>query len=148
MKEITPEQALAQLQSDPNAVYLDVRSIPEFQQGHPIRAINIPILHFLPGMGMMPNEDFEKVVQANLPKDATIVIGCKTGGRSARACDVLSQLGYANVANVRGGFIGVMDNLGRVVEPGWSLLDFPICTSCDQDSQYDRLATKAASKTP
>lgn len=143
MKEITPNEALAELQNDTKTIYLDVRSIPEFQQGHPIGAVNIPILHFLPGMGMMPNEDFEKVVQANLSKETKLVVGCKTGVRSARACEVLTALGYTNVTNVRGGFIGVMDNLGRVVEPGWSLLNFPVCTTCTEDAQYETLATKA-----
>lgn len=143
MKEITPAEALAELQNESETIYLDVRSIPEFQQGHPIRAVNIPILHFLPGMGMLPNEDFEKVVQANLPKDKKIVVGCKTGARSARACEIMSALGYKDVSNVRGGFIGVMDNMGRVVEAGWSLLHFPVCTACTEDAQYEKLATKA-----
>jgi E3 ubiquitin-protein ligase RNF13 len=143
MKEITPAEALAELQNGTETVYLDVRSIPEFQQGHPIRAVNIPILHFLPGMGMLPNEDFEKVVQANLQKEKKIVVGCKTGVRSARACEILSTLGYRDVSNVRGGFIGVLDNMGRVVEAGWSLLNFPVCTACTEDAQYETLATKA-----
>ena len=143
MKEVTPQEAFADLEKDPDAVYLDVRSIPEFQQGHPARAINIPIYHFYPGMGMMPNEDFIEVVQANLPKNKKILIGCKTGSRSARAVEVLTQLGYADVANIRGGFIGVMDPFGRVLESGWSLLNLPVCTACTENSQYDQLATKA-----
>ncbi|MCI0412978.1 rhodanese-like domain-containing protein [bacterium] len=143
MKEIGANEALDQLQKDPETVYLDVRSVPEFQQGHPIRAINIPILHFLPGMGMMPNEDFPKVVEANLTKETKLVVGCKTGVRSARACEILAQLGYSDVSNIRGGFVGVMDNMGRVLEPGWSLLDYPLCGACTEDAQYDTLATKA-----
>jgi rhodanese-related sulfurtransferase len=143
MKEVTPTEALSQLEKEPETIYLDVRSVPEFQQGHPIRAINIPILHFLPGMGMMPNDDFASVVQANLSKKTKIVIGCKTGARSARACEVLSQLGYSDVANVRGGFVGVMDPMGSVLEAGWSLLNLPVCTECSKDAQYDQLATKA-----
>jgi len=146
MKEVSPTEALSQLEKEPDTVYLDVRSIPEFQQGHPIRAINIPIMHFMPGMGMMPNEDFASVVQANLSKTTKIVIGCKTGVRSARACEVLSQLGFSDVANVRGGFVGVMDPTGRVLEAGWSLLNLPVCTSCSNDAQYDQLATKAKIK--
>ena len=143
MKEVSPTEALAQMEKEPETVYLDVRSIPEFQQGHPIHAINIPILHFLPGMGMMPNEDFEPVVKANIPKHAKVLIGCKTGVRSARACEVLTELGYSDVANVRGGFIGVMDPMGRVLEAGWSLQDLPICSACTEGAQYDQLASKA-----
>ena len=144
MNEISANEALAELENDPTVIYLDVRSIPEFQQGHPIRAVNIPILHFLPGMGMLPNQDFEKVVEANLSKNTRLVVGCKSGARSARACEILIAMGYSNVANVRGGFVGVMDPFGRVSEPGWSLLNFPVCTSCTEDAQYEGLATKAS----
>jgi rhodanese-related sulfurtransferase len=143
MKEMSPTEVLTELQENPETVYLDVRSVPEFQQGHPIRAINIPLLHFLPGMGMMPNEDFQKVVQANISKATRLMVGCKTGGRSANACDILTRLGYTDVTNVRGGFVGVMDQTGRVVEPGWSLLNYPVCTECIEDAQYESLASKA-----
>jgi rhodanese-related sulfurtransferase len=143
MKEVTPQEAFALLEKEPDTVYLDVRSVPEFQQGHPIRAINIPIFDFYPGMGMMPNEDFVNVVQANLPKNTKILVGCKTGVRSARAAELLGEFGYSDVANVRGGFIGVMDPMGRVLESGWSLLNLPVCTACAENSQYDQLATKA-----
>jgi hypothetical protein len=68
------------------------------------------------------------------------VIGCKTGGRSARACQILTQMGYTDAANVRGGFGGQVDNFGRVVEPGWSTLNLPLCTECPDDARYDTLA--------
>src|SRR5688500_8454101 len=109
MNEISANEALAELENDPTVIYLDVRSIPEFQQGHPIRAVNIPILHFLPGMGMLPNQDFEKVVEANLSKNTRLVVGCKSGARSARACEILIAMGYTHVANDRGGVVGVME---------------------------------------
>ena len=131
------------LQKDPDYLYLDVRSVPEFEQGHPIKAINIPLLNLVTGMGMLPNDDFVAVLEANLPKDAKLLVGCKTGGRSFRACEILSQRGYSNIVNVRTGFVGVMDNFGRIVEPGWGLLNLPVCTSCEQESRYDALFGKA-----
>lgn len=140
MKEISPKGAYDLLQKDPEYMYLDVRSIPEFEQGHPIRAINIPVLHFSPGMGMMPNEEFSAVVEANIPTEAKLLVGCKTGIRSARACEILSQLGYLNVTNVRGGFVGVMDQSGSVTEPGWSLLRLPVCAGCEEGSTYETLS--------
>jgi rhodanese-related sulfurtransferase len=143
MKEVSSQEAWDLLQSDPAYIYLDVRSVQEFQAGHPKNAINIPLLHIEPGSGMSPNPDFAAVVEASLPKDAKLVIGCKTGGRSARACEVLSQMGYTNVANVRGGFVGATDNTGRLVEPGWSMLDLPICARCTADAEYETLAAKA-----
>lgn len=146
MKELSAQDAYDLMQSDPEFVYLDVRSVPEFEAGHATGAINIPILHFAPGAGMSPNEDFAAVVEAALAKDAKLVVGCKTGGRSARACEVMSQMGYTNVANVRGGFVGAMDNFGRVVEPGWSMLNLPICSNCSDDARYEVLAAKSREK--
>ena len=146
MKELSAQDAYDLMQSDPEYVYLDVRSVPEFEAGHATGAINIPILHFAPGAGMSPNEDFAAVVEAALAKDAKLVVGCKTGGRSARACEVMSQMGYTNVANVRGGFVGAMDNFGRVVEPGWSMLNLPTCTECSDEARYEVLAAKSREK--
>jgi rhodanese-related sulfurtransferase len=142
MKEINAKEAYEQMQKDPNCIYLDVRSIPEYEQGHPVGSINIPLMHFQPGMGMVPNEDFVRVVETNLPKDATLIVGCKTGGRSSRACEILAQLGYSNLTNVRGGFVGAMDNAGRIVEPGWSLLNLPVASGTGDDASYEKLASK------
>jgi rhodanese-related sulfurtransferase len=140
MKEINAKEAHDFMQSDPEILYLDVRSVPEFEQGHPPNALNIPLLHFSPGVGMYPNEDFEKVASANLPKDAHLLVGCKSGGRSAKACEILQGMGYTNLTNVRGGFVGVMDPMGNITEPGWSLLNLPVCQDCKEDSRYDALS--------
>ncbi len=142
MKEINAKEAYEQMQKDPEYIYLDVRSIPEYEQGHPKGSINIPIMHFNPSLGMVPNEDFVKVAAAVLPKDAKLVVGCKTGGRSYRACEILAQLGYTNLTNVSGGFLGAMDNTGRIVEPGWSMLELPVDTGGGGDSGYEKLAEK------
>ena len=143
MKEVTPQEAHNLLEGDEQYIYLDVRSVPEFEAGHPEGAINIPIMHFNPGIGMSPNQDFLTVVEANLPKDAKLLVGCKTGGRSARACELLTQIGYTNVANVRGGFVGAMDNSGRLVEPGWSMLNLPTSNEAGDNARYESLAAKA-----
>lgn len=143
MKEVTAEEAFDLMEKDPGCVYVDVRSIPEFEKGHPARAINIPLLHFNPGMGMMPNDDFVTVVEASVPKSAKVLVGCQSGGRSAQAVQIMTQIGYTNIANVRGGYGGVMDYAGRVLEPGWSMLQLPDCKSCSDDARYNTLAAKA-----
>src|SRR5258705_2651135 len=83
-------------------LYLDVRSIPEFEQGHPAGALNVPLLHFQGGR-MTPNPDFQRVVEANIPKDANVVVGCKVGGRSLQAAALMQAAGYTNVVDMRGG---------------------------------------------
>ena len=143
MKEVTPQEARNLMEGDEQYTYLDVRSVPEFEAGHPLGAINIPLMHFNPGVGMTPNQDFLAVVEANLPKDAKLLIGCKSGGRSAHACELLSQAGYTDVANVRGGFGGAMDNFGRLIEPGWSMHNLPASTEAGDDARYESLAAKA-----
>jgi len=142
MKEVNAKEAYEKMQNDPEYIYLDVRSIPEYEKGHATGAINIPIMHFQPGMGMMPNEDFVKVVESNLPKNAKLVVGCQMGGRSARACEILTQLGYTDVSNIRGGFSGAMDHMGRMVEPGWSTLGLPVSTGGGDDASYGKLCEK------
>lgn len=143
MKELSAQDAYDLMQSDPEYIYLDVRSVPEFEAGHAKGAINIPIMNLTPGVGMTPNPEFSAVVEAAVAKDARVLIGCKTGGRSARACDVMSQMGYNDVTNIRGGFVGAMDNTGQVIEPGWSMLNLPTCAECSDDARYDALAKKA-----
>jgi len=142
MKEISPQEAHDLMKNDPDCIYLDVRSVPEFEAGHPEKAINIPLLHFAPQSGMSPNQDFPAVVEANLPKEAKIIVGCKSGGRSAQACGIMSQMGYMDVTNMRGGFVAAMDNTGRVVEPGWSMLNLPTSNDSDDRARYETLAAK------
>src|SRR5262245_24862111 len=86
VKRVLPAEAAGLLNE--GWTYLDVRSIPEFEQGHPAGAANVPLLHFQNGR-MMPNPDFQKVVEANFPKDAKIVVGCKSGGRSLNAAALM-----------------------------------------------------------
>src|SRR4051812_20473454 len=109
-KRILPKEAAALVEE--GWVYLDVRSIPEFEQGHPVGALNVPLLHFQSGR-MTPNPDFQRVVTANLAKDAKIVVGCKAGGRSLQAASLMETAGYTSVVDMRGGFHGERDSFGR-----------------------------------
>src|SRR5262245_27316673 len=122
VKRISPDEARTLLEQ--GHVYLDVRSVPEYAQGHPAGARNVPLMHFTGG-GMQPNPDFLAVVAAHFAKDARIVVGCKTGGRSQRAAMVLEGAGFTNLVEMRGGWDGERDPMGRVVEKGWSALGLP-----------------------
>ena len=121
--------------------YLDVRSIPEFDDGHPPGAANVPLLHFQGGR-MAPNPDFQRVVEANFPKDAKIVVGCKAGGRSLQAATLMQAAGYTNVVDMRGGFHGERDGFGRVTAPGWAEAGLPVETSAPAEKTYAELAKK------
>jgi len=122
------------------ATYLDVRSIPEFEAGHPEGAYNIPLLHVDPATSQMrPNPDFLAVVRAAFPADTRLVIGCKMGGRSAQACELLSNVGYQDVTNVLGGFSGSP----QTGHPGWTQLGLPVETAAAPEREYEALRKKA-----
>ncbi len=122
VKRITPTEAKSLLEQ--GYTYLDVRSMPEYEAGHPAGAKNAPLMHRGPA-GMAPNPEFMAVVQANFPKDAKLVVWCQSGGRSQRAAMMLEGAGFTNLVEMRGGWGGEMDGAGRVVEKGWAALGLP-----------------------
>jgi rhodanese-related sulfurtransferase len=139
IKHMTVQQAHQQQAA--GATYLDVRSIPEFQQGHPAGAVNVPLMHADPETRQMrPNASFIEVVKANFPADALLVIGCQMGGRSQRACEILAGAGFENVSNVLGGWGGA-PQMGHA---GWVQSGLPVETASDPSREYDALHKKAA----
>lgn len=56
------------------------------------------------GGHMVANEGFMGQVQAKIPKDSRVVVGCQKGLRSLTACEQLIRAGYSDVAWVMGGF--------------------------------------------
>src|SRR5436190_10075935 len=98
---VTPKEAAALLEQ--GYTYVDVRSIPEYQQGHPKGAHNVPFMHLEAGR-MVLNPDFMAVMQRLYAKDARLVLGCKSGGRSLQAATLLERIGYSGVIDMRGGF--------------------------------------------
>lgn len=142
IKQLEPPEAHEILKNNPDAVYLDVRSEPEFSQGHAVGAINIPLLFLkVPGQPE-PNAEFLAVAEKILPKDKKLVVGCMAGGRSQRACEVLEQAGYTDLTNVQGGFGGARDASGRVVVKGWRDAGLPVTNELG-DCCYDALRKKA-----
>ncbi|MSP59262.1 MAG: rhodanese-like domain-containing protein [Myxococcales bacterium] len=139
VKRISPEEAHT-LMGD-GYTYLDVRSVPEYNQGHPEGANNAPLLHMGAG-GMAPNPEFVAVVQANFASDAKLVIGCKMGGRSQQAAMQLEAAGFTNLLEMRGGWSGQADAMGRMVDKGWSTLGLPAATAATPDGSWDELKAK------
>jgi rhodanese-related sulfurtransferase len=139
MKRISPQEAKSLM--DEGWTYVDVRSEPEFEQGHPAGAINIPLMHAGPS-GMVPNPDFMQVVEAVLPKDSRLVIGCQSGGRSLRAAQLLESAGYRQIVDQRAGFGGARDGTGRVAEPGWAAEKLPVGTGKPAKGSYSDLTKR------
>lgn len=145
IKQMTPQQAHDLMQNDSKVIYLDVRTEPEFTAGHPQRGINIPAFFFQAPGQPSPNANFLKVVEANIPQDAAIIVGCQAGGRSQRAADMMEKAGYTNITNMMGGFGGGQDQAGNPV-PGWRDAGLPTTTENGDGVSYASLAAKAGVK--
>lgn len=139
LKRISPEETKDLLDSDSEYIYLDVRSIPEFEAGHAPGAKNIPLLHRT-AMGMQPNNDFVSVCEQALGKDAKIVTACLKGGRSMKAAQILMANGFSNVVDMRGGFMGEPDPMGGIGYPGWQPRGLPVTTEAAEDETYEGLS--------
>ena len=83
---------LLQAQDETSLVLLDVRSPAEAARGGISGARNVP-LHLLP------------VVDQELDNDASLVLYCHSGARSAQGCAFLMTRGYSKVYNLRGGIL-------------------------------------------
>ncbi len=76
------------------AIMIDVRESNEYEEGHVKGAKNIPLSEIRDRL----NE---------LPKDKPIYLYCRSAQRSYNACLALQHLGFENVYNVSGGFMGI-----------------------------------------
>lgn len=68
---------------------IDVREPEEFNEGHVDGALNIPPSALLAGAKELND----------IPKDAPIIVYCRTGSRSNVSKQILEGLGYANITN-------------------------------------------------
>ncbi len=143
ISEITPNEAKRLLDGHPGYVYLDVRTVGEFAAGHVPGALNIPVAQVNKARGVMEmNASFLTVLGANIPKTTRVIVGCKSGGRSARAARLMVGAGYRNVFNMTGGFSGRKAPSGDIIHPGWLTLGLPIEPGDGDDSSYAALRGK------
>lgn len=96
---------------------------------------------FFPRSGADRPPHFLVVVEANIIKDAHVILGCQAGVRSQHAAELMQQAGYTNLANMVGGFGGGQDDLGRIV-PGWQAEGLPVSTENGDGVGYTSLSEK------
>ncbi len=89
-KEITVAQLKTMLDQNENFLLLDVRTLTEFVQDGRIAQSRL-----------IPLQELEQRLN-ELPADKPIVCICRSGNRSAAACDLLRSRGYEAI-NVAGG---------------------------------------------
>lgn len=78
---------------DKGAQLLDVRSVEEYQGGHLKAAKNINIA----------NQTFKKEVLDALDKSKPVCVYCQRGARSAKAAQLMSEMGFKEIYNLSGG---------------------------------------------
>ncbi|NOQ73911.1 MAG: rhodanese-like domain-containing protein [Crocinitomix sp.] len=97
IEEINPKDVQAAIKR--GSVFVDVREPYEIEEvsygieGH----LQIPL-------GAIQTRMTE------IPKDASVIIGCRSGARSMQACQFLGMNGYKNVKNLQGGIMSWTDN--------------------------------------
>ncbi len=141
-RKVSPQEAHDLMRSE-SYIYVDVRTEAEFAADRPEGAVNIPVAVQQPGMGMAANEDFLDVVIGNFELDSRIIVGCKAGGRSDRAAQILDSAGFANVVDQQAGFEGSRDANGAIAEPGWKPTGLPTENGEPDSTGYKTLATNA-----
>lgn len=77
-----------------NTVILDVRTPQEYQEGHIPGAVNINI----------QDPDFMDELDELAP-DKTYLVYCRSGVRSAKACQMMGSQGFEKLYNLDGGIL-------------------------------------------
>ncbi|PAE27125.1 pyridine nucleotide-disulfide oxidoreductase [Paenibacillus sp. 7884-2] len=91
-KEVKVSQVRELVES--NAFIIDARETGEYNAGHLKNAVNIPLSEFRQRLD-------------EIPKDQPVYIHCRSGQRSYNMVMALQNLGYENVYNISGSFLGV-----------------------------------------
>lgn len=77
-----------------NAYIIDVREKHEYEKGHLINAVNIPL-----------SELRQRVDE--IPKDRPVYLHCRSSQRSYNAIMALQHMGFDNLYNISGSFLGI-----------------------------------------
>jgi rhodanese-related sulfurtransferase len=129
---VTAKEAYEKWQADPEKVkILDVRTPEEYiYVGHAEMAWNIPLAfqayQWDAAKGYFafkPNPDFMALVKEQFAPEDTLLITCRSGGRSAMAVNGLAKMGYTNVFNITDGMEGDCLNEPGSPEHGKRTLD-------------------------
>lgn len=91
MKEITVEDLKAKKENGEDFFLIDVREMSEY------------LVSNLDGEHIPLGDLDARLSELEDRKDAELVIMCRSGGRSGKACQYLGAKGFSNVSNLKGG---------------------------------------------
>ena len=86
--DLSPEEAKARMEANPDLILLDVRTQEEDDDGH------------IPGAVCLPSDMIEEGMPFSFDKDAEILLYCHSDKRSAEAASRLRAMGYTNVSDI------------------------------------------------
>jgi len=93
-EQVSPK-VFAQKMSETKKVQLvDVRTPVEYESGHLENAININV----------NSENFAESMKVSTDTEQTLFIYCRSGRRSGRASEILKEMGYKEIYDLRGGY--------------------------------------------
>ncbi|MEM7274034.1 MAG: rhodanese-like domain-containing protein [Actinomycetota bacterium] len=117
VSELTLDQAWTALETDPDAVLIDVRTVAEWNfvglpnlgsLGKAVRTVEW--VRFPDGA---PNPQFVAQATEGLTPTTTVLLLCRSGARSRAAAQALAAAGFPDVHNVTAGFEGDLDPEGH-----------------------------------
>ena len=114
IKQISSGQIKDYIKNNSKCVLLDVRTKEEWNQGRPDGDKIGLKTYFLSFQfeGRIINQNFvEEFKNLKIDQDYEILTSCGTGGRSQRAAEILTTLGY-KCSNISDGFLGNNENIG------------------------------------
>lgn len=92
VEKVSVERAKEIIDSIPDLVIIDVRTLEEYRGGYIHRSENIDI----------NKDDFEQKVDL-ISKEKEIMVVCAAGTRSAKAVDILQDKGFKKIYEIEGG---------------------------------------------
>ena len=101
-REVTPRQVLEMQERGEPVVLVDIREIQE------VNAAKIP------GSVHVPRSHLESRIEAQVARDANVVLYCASGSRSVLSAETLQTMGYSTVASMAGGIRAWADAGGEV----------------------------------
>jgi rhodanese-related sulfurtransferase len=91
--EIEPLAAV-EMMNHRDALYIDVREEAEVKEGLVLNSVHIPLRELHRRLGELGSD-----------KSRPVIVGCRSGNRSAVACGTLKKEQFAEVYNLRGGIM-------------------------------------------
>ena len=109
MKNLLPQDAWAQLQQQPDTLFVDVRmEIESLYVGRPPGVENIPWYEY-PDLTADPARFAAAVAREAGDTSRPVLLICRSGKRTISAGEALEAAGFTNVAHVVHGFEGDLD---------------------------------------